>query len=286
MIGRAQTAGLDLSALPPLLRLEVELVAEDRQRLGPLPSNALRGGLGAAIARDPGLEERLGVRPAGLSSDTADGPAPLIVGGPFAEGSAFFELSAGQAIRFSIILVGQDAIEAEPALVRAVGRAAEEGLGVGADRRVRPRLHLDRVRRARPRPAPTGRSWRLDFRSPLRLRIRGEDRVAPEPAEVWEAMLRRADQLARSFGGGPLCPRRQDVPCPTDGGWDLADPAAVRRYSSRQRRGMTWVGTTGLLCLRGPAALGPLVAFLSEVGLGKGAAQGFGRFRVVGSGDP
>jgi hypothetical protein len=288
-------------------RLRVVLEAAAPQRLPRLPSNALRGALGHA-ARTLGDASLAGLLEAegdgGLESATAGRPAALLARGPFSRDRAGFVLDAGDTLAFELSLIGDAALDAEPLVLRGLRRAAEGGIGIPKDeapeaegpesggrasgrgraRRRRPGLRLVRAAPVEAPPLDRGASrWLLDFTTPLRLRERGRELVAPDADALWRGWLRRADHLARAFGQGPVCAWRNDVPRPFEATWRGAEPAVVHRVSARQHRAMRWRGTLGVLELvpRPGEELAPWIALAHDVGLGKGAAQGFGCFEPL-----
>lgn len=284
--------GLDLSVLPEVRALRVVYRAECAQRLPRLPSNALRGAFGHVVRAvgDHALSRLLEVEADGveapLESVTDRGPAAILLSGPFSSGRSGILLKAGSAVTFEVTLVGA-AVAQEGLVLSGLRRAGEVGIGTAADDTPGPGCERPPLRLVQVEPVqwalPPSSEWFLDLTTPLVIRVRGREILAPDEDMLWQSMLRRAENLARAHGGGPICLRRIEVPRPFTAIWDASQPANVHRLSARQKRRMTWRGTMGVLRLRttSGADLRPLLTFLRGVGIGKGTPQGLGRFELI-----
>lgn len=275
-------AALALDHLPRWEVLRVVYVADERQRLGRLPSNAVRGTLGH-VARELGdttLDGLLeGLPGQGIESATDRGPPAIGVQGPY-QPDAGVELRAGDTLELRVHLIGDRALQHRAAVKRALRRVGERGIA-RPTRKGRPRLDLLELG-APPLATPPSGAVRMRVASPLRVRIKDTEVLAPDLDTLWRQLLIRADGLARAFGRGPICCRRDAVTRGIDGVWTDVRTADVRRASARQRRSMTWRGTLGTLALHRVAPeAGPLLALAADLGLGKGAAMGCGRIALL-----
>lgn len=276
-------APLHLDRLPSWDVYTLEVEATERQRLGCLPSNALRGALGhEARRRGDDVVPRLlenGAPGSGLESATTGGPAAIVLSGPFDPRG--HNLERGDTLRFSAALVGEARSQA-PTVIAMSRSALERGLGLGSGPG-RPALRLVRCVKRSSLPARLGRRCLVAFETPLLVRHAGREVVQPPIEVVWSALLRRADGLARAYGGGPICPRRRDVEPGFRGGWTTTEAQSVNRTSARQGRSMRWRGTTGVLDLEilDPPRVEPLLHVATDLGVGRGTAMGCGRVGVV-----
>jgi hypothetical protein len=224
-----------------------------------------------------------------------------------------FRLDAGVEIPMRVTLIGRAAADL-PIVVVALKKMADRGLGVAAEtdlsQKARPRrvaLSLTRIATGGANqtiydgdsdvytpaaagdpaltggPAPT--SIRMHLVSPLRLKRNGRFLSNVTPLDFLLTLARRASALNVLYGNGEPVVDEAEVAT------KAADVAVIEtnlrrvhvtRYSTRQQRRMQWPGLTGHLHWGGPglAAVWPLLRFGELVQLGKGAALGFGRYRL------
>lgn len=281
---------LALERLPPWKVFRARFRAREEQLLGALPSNAMRGALGhVALDLGGGIDALLqGAPGSGLESGTDGGLSAIPLSGPYLPESARL-LPQDGLLELRFALIGEAALAARAPLTRALRRAGERGIGVVPGRRdARPILELEDVEELRPPPLPEAAHYTLICETPFRVRIRGQELVAPGPGIIWEQALRRADALARTFGDGELCPRRIDEPPALHAVWTEHREVVVSRVSGRQKKKMTWRGTMGRIRVQtiDITATSRLLELVRDLGFGKGVSMGCGQISVVASETP
>lgn len=294
---------LDWSKLPSVTRYRVELRAEQPQRLPPLWTTALHGALDdalyalgcrceAARGSDPQTRVCRGdcpyawlceapAREGDVRGVQDRAPAPLVVAPMgFDARAPYIELREGELITLRLALLGPVA-KGHAALVQAaLQRCARTGLGIDPRRPegARPALALERVMLERLGADSTPGEVVLETVTPVRITQDGKVLGRLDATALWRAMRRRAEVLARRYGGGSLGEGgAPDAPFAMDVQTDRV--VEVQRWSNRQKRRMTWPGVMGVARLHGDglAAVWPLLAFIREAQVGKGTSFGFGR---------
>jgi hypothetical protein len=289
--------------LPSLTTVVLHFRAERAQRLPPLPTTALHGALGHALRHIACLapdrkdcqgcphvplcpyavlfEPRPGPKaPTGVTNRA---PPPLAMAPEQpAVGRDPTELAAGESLDVRLTLVGSAGQHV--ALVTAAFRkAGARGVGIPVDGPPRPRppLALAGVDALPPNdgPPPSDGLLRLAFTTPVRLKSDGKISASPTADVLFGAMRRRADTLARIYGGGAL-----DLPPAPPFRIVASDlrQLSVRRYSARQRTRIDMPGQVGTVDLEGDfSSVWPLIRFAERVQIGKATTFGLGRFDVA-----
>jgi hypothetical protein len=267
--------------LPKLRVLRAVAVAQEPQRLPPLPTTALHGVLTRALAKTaPELLEPPGAPLAGVGV-TDRAPASLVLSPErWAPGKPHFALEAGEQISFRLVLIGARARERVPEVLLALRDGLEGGIAEPTTER-RPALRLaDLVTETPPplEPLPPPRAH-IQLLTPVRIARQGRVTAQLDAAAFWDAVARRADALARLYGHGPVVAKSTPRPEMRTAETRLRR-VAVRRYSTRQGRRMVWPGLIGDFVLEGSglAAAWPLLRFCELVQVGKATTFGFGRY--------
>lgn len=242
-------------------------------------------------------------------------PRPLVIGpepGWTRRSGNPFHLAPGAKVPIRVTLIGPASNDVEVVVV-ALRRLAEQGLGIApygeppdgpGTRRPRPGLELtcvttedaesviyDAVRNlvtapppSAPRPDRGDAEVAVDLVTPLRLKDEGRVASRITPRAFVRTLAQRANTLGVLYGRGPVV----NLPAALAAAERLvvttkASRIHVRRYSARQRRRMEWPGLMGRFNVSGDALreIWPLLAFGELVQLGKGAALGFGRYRLI-----
>lgn len=302
---RAGDGTLDTTVLPPTLVLAARFVAAEPQSLPPFPLTALHGALGSALRElGCGHGPRDGCRstcPAGLLLEptvTADSrqqgirerasPA-LVLGAPITPSRAPVRLERGDTYEARLTLVGPRAIDQRALVIAALHRAAEMGLGVapGRSTRRRPTLAIERVCSIEPVSLPAPPVAVVSFVTPTRLVRDGQVQPTIDSELLWRSLVRRADVLGLSHGGGMVCRDGPPPPAPFAVRSSSLRVVSVERWSSRQDSRMRWPGVVGAIEIAGDGIRDawPLLQFAERVGLGKGTSFGLGSLRVLPTGD-
>ena len=307
-----------MDSLPQIQSWSVEIKADSRQWLPPLPTTALHGALGhAMIERCCELPQKSDCSKCPLADDcgyalffepsapwltglgiTGRAPTPLVIApGGFNPAARRIELAAGERLMFRVGVIGDHAIMNAGIVWNALEQALDGGLGIdnGAARggrrtRQRPKLHINDVRCLPERRALLAQSpetdiaLALEFVSPVRLPNGRQAVEFFESGDFLAAVLRRAKMLSYIYG--ELEPRSHRFPSPALSVVTLVEELnkiRVRRYSSRQGRQMHWTGFMGRLLFFGGdlRTVAPALYFGQMAQVGKGTGFGFGRYRLM-----
>lgn len=302
--------------LPPLVRLELALEAEEPVELPAWTGSALHGALGWALAEvacsnvcaarhdaEPGrcpyarLFDVVAGRP-GLSPHIAAMPVPALALRPPPPVRASV-LRPGERWSFAAHVIGSEAIGDIRPLLAAVARMGERGIGKG-----RGRARLASARSGgrelwvsdrldgEPQVVPASdwaarreaRGVRLRSITPLHLRRSGELDRTPTFERIVDASLRRLVALAAHRGGGEPEVHVNDLGRSLSAG---AGPVVARweafstkRWSERQRRRHEVEGVLGELSCEDAGAATTILLAAAEVGVGKGTAMGMGCIEI------
>ncbi|MCA9530163.1 MAG: CRISPR system precrRNA processing endoribonuclease RAMP protein Cas6 [Myxococcales bacterium] len=292
--------------LPRTSTLRVTLSALAPCTLPGWLGSTLHGALGQALARVPAGEasafDRL-MAPAAPRERLeawlrASPPSPLALVPP-PPGDAR-PLSTGEHLRFSVVLIGADAIALAELVGAGLHRMARYGLGrdqarfelASVEGPARVACLFDEWRGAPGDDAPLPpaldlvRRLTLHARRPLHLRVGGEMTEQPDFATIIGAAARRALALTAYFGDGAP-PLRVDALMARATAAVHRETGTFERYqtgrwSSRQKRRHPVTGMTGQLTVEGDLTeLAPLLAWCARVGIGKGAALGLGGYELT-----
>lgn len=297
----------DESSLPTVRTWHAHFRATGPGVLPPLPTTALHGALARALSEEvclaparptcrgcpaergcayPRLFEPTISVPTELQKAigiTDEAPRPLVLAPEpplVPTGVDRHRVAAGDRIAFRIGLADA-AADTFPILVRSVRRAGRKGLGSSGSRM---RLELERLCPVGdPQPDSPPERATLQLLTPLRVKVNGRIQPSLNAAALVAALVRRATLLA-TIEGPPWQPTFQ--PEQVAAGLEVTSSlsiVAVSRYSSRQRRSMTWPGLIGRLQLSGPGLteLWPLLRFGERVQIGKATSFGFGSYRLI-----
>lgn len=278
-------------------------------RFGTFPGPALRGALGESRE----VYARLFAPPPALPQKRfADPPRPVTLRPRFGAGV----YGPDSALELEMTLVGS-AGAALPALVRALVRLGEEGIGEGRrDGDEAGRFTLERVDALGPggavpvvtpeglfRPVrlpwrfpagfgaanagePAAARIRLEFASPTFVNRRGQPRGTLAFTDLVDDLLRRISLLAQAYGGGAVYTRDEECALLEEAAGVEATDSAVRwteveRYSRRQHGSMTFGGWMGWVEYAADAPRWrPLLRAASLLHVGKHTAFGFGEVRL------
>lgn len=276
--------------LPPVAVWRVTWTALQPQRLPALVTTALHGAFDDAVRAlgDPQLHTTLcnpPPLPDGARGATTRGPGAVVFAPEhYDPDQPYLALREGEAVSVRVCLVGEAALARQAEMDAALRGVAARGLGIDPRRPdgPRPRLRYERPHRLVPPGVSAGEQVGMVMETPLHVVVGEKVQRRVEAEWVWRAMVRRVDLLARAYGGaaeGVVLPR--DAP--------FAVTAAqtrrvwVDRWSSTQGKRMTWPGLLGSATLAGEGllALGPLLGFIQQVGLGKHTGFGLGRVWFV-----
>jgi hypothetical protein len=267
------------------LRLTASYRATCAQRLPPLVTTAMHGAFGAALrairlstyeelfARGP-VEPRRGI--------TTHAPAAVVLAPErWAPQGPHLGLEEGERLDVRVTLIGDHAIAQRPIVEDALADAGRRGLGIGIgiERRARPKLHLQSITASRgDQPLP----WRaavVRLVTPARLVVQGHVSAEIGAELLWTSILRRSELLAAVYGGSIAWDRAQ---LPIEVRRARTHVVRIRRHSARQRARMTWPGVVGEIEVvrRGPIDPGPLMAFAEQVQIGKATTFGFGKIAI------
>lgn len=274
-----------VAVLPAVRRLRMTCVAGRGAVLPPLPTTALHGAVSPLLTRlSPELTGECGSSAsASIAGVTTAAPASAVFAPcRHALGGKALVLEDGESLGIDLALIGSRAIAREREIVDAIAAALPD---VGHDPRSREATGLRLFATAHlPEPeAPPRRTREVEliWRTPVRLVRDGHVSNRIDADLLWSACTRRATTLASLFGEVPLSlPRRRP---------DFEVVASslavvpVPRYSSRQRRPMSWPGLYGTLTLAGHGLeeFLPLLRFCERVQIGKATTFGFGAFRLL-----
>jgi hypothetical protein len=222
-----------------------------------------------------------------------------------------FRLDAGHEVPVRLTLIGR-AVADLSIVVVALQNVARRGLGIRepshteTDRR-RPALELVRVtaddgaymvydgttdaytappQNAPPVDDPPSGQLAIELVTPLRLKKEGRFASRVEPADFIAALARRANALSVAHGSGVTVVDETEavrLAMSITSCEHQLRLVHVRRYSSTQRRRMTWPGIMGRLVWKGDGItpLWPLLRFGELVQVGKATTFGFGRYRLL-----
>jgi len=291
--------------LPEIASYRLRFRALGDQMLAALPTNGVRGALGHALRlracvasgetscgtcrHAPGCVYNLLFEPpgrpgAGLGvTDHAPGPLVLAPEAPVRSSSPML-LRRGELLDVRLGLIGAFAASCRDAVVAALRDGAGRGIGLSlSDEHEKVPLDLVSVEPIAPVEVPQRGPVVLEFVSPVRLRYEGKVRGEIDADALLGAIVRRADTLARLYGGGPVAD--------TVGRLDLrvvgrrTHVLPVTRYSSRQARRMNLPGVVGTVVLEGDIEkMGRWLAFGERAQIGKGTSFGFGRYWLTDGG--
>jgi len=291
--------------LPEVRSYRLWFRALDDQLLPALPTNGLRGALGHALRsracgeaaetscgtcrHAPGCMYSLLFEPPGRPGAglgvTDHAPCPLVLAPetPVRSSSPML-LRRGERLGVRLGLIGKFAAACRDTVVGALREGAGRGIGLSlSDEHEKVPLDLVSVEPIAPVEVPQRGPVVLEFISPVRLRHEGKVRGEVNADALVSAIVRRADTLARLYGGGPVADTAGRLDVHVVGGRTHVLP--VTRYSSRQARRMQLPGVVGTIVLGGDvASFGRWLAFGERAQIGKGTSFGFGRYRLVDGG--
>jgi CRISPR/Cas system endoribonuclease Cas6 (RAMP superfamily) len=126
----------------------------------------------------------------------------------------------------------------------------------------------------------------VDFLTPTRLRLRGQELDKPDFHALVASLARRIEALHLYHDFPALGEDVADLIAAADGvelvGWS-GDVASQQRYSSRQRQSMRMEGFVGRVTYAGDLTPFLVLLKLGElIHVGKGAVFGLGQMRIVG----
>jgi hypothetical protein len=293
------------SHLPRITRYSVELRAERAQRLPPMWTTALHGALDDALfaltcrcrlqGGDPRAQAcqpdcpyawlcEAPAREGDLASVQDRAPAPLVIAPErFDPRAKYTALAEGETITLRLALLGEVARTHAALVHAALQRCARTGLGIDPARPEgpRPSLTVERVIPVRVQTRPPPLEVVVETVTPLRLTQQGKVLGRLDATALWRSMRRRAEALARRYGGGSLGDEAGDAPFAAE--VLRSEVVQVTRWSSRQKRRMAWPGVMGIARLHGEgvAQVWPLLEFVQEAQVGKGTSFGFGRLSLT-----
>lgn len=238
-----------------------------------------------------------GVDPGRFGGDQA--PRPFVLRPPLGRRT----LPPASEFEFGVILVGR-AVDDLPYFIFTLTQLGRSGFGPGRGRfsLVEARdadekcvYHADGHRYTAPavrssddvdRTAPTGTVLEVRFLSPVRIQRQGEILSELPFSRLVLAIARRL-QLLSAFHSGDVLPPEPltrdllDLAHTVTPAGGTTRRAALRRYSSRQRRPLAMDGQVGTLRYQGPwQPFWPLLAIGADLHVGKATAFGLGRFEI------
>jgi len=222
-------------------------------------------------------------RPPGIREDV---PRPMVIAPEsprLAPDLRPLAVRKGETVAFRLVFVGS-AVALVPQVAGALRRAGQMGLGARTGRPGRVTLGFLGLDEVLPEAeiGPLDRA-RLQWISPLRLKIAGQFSTTIDGPSLAIALVRRARALASLYGDPAWEPGFHPRECGL-GVQVRADlrPVEVERLSTRQGRTMRWQAVIGDLHLQGAALreLWPLIRFGQWAQVGKGTTFGLGRYAV------
>lgn len=260
--------------LPSVTILSLAWEAISEVRFAQLPSDTVWSALGTVMySLAPDLYASL-LKP---RAQAGGAPSPLVVHGDAAE-----TVAPGEHVRARLVLVGAAGTHASRLVelaerVAVLGRGSARGLGA---------VRLARaVQLPPPPPLALGAQAEVHFTTPVALKADG--RVAPPDGAL---LVRRLAWRARALAAHDTPHAPPDFRSYVALGERLASRFSGRfvpgyRYSARQETRVPTGGFRGMLALSGDAlpALAPLLAFGAQVGAGKNAERGYGRYTITAS---